>query len=515
MVTNLEGCKILRALWIAIILFLLVAITATPATAQSITLLSPSSPDSGTVGSSVRVNGTGLTSFNQGAPFTITFYNATFTAVVASGYISTPGSLSLAFTVPECPRAMYTVQVTLETYSDSAAFTVIPAIELNPSSGYVGKTVQVSGTGFAASKDITITFDNMEIGTAETNILGSFTNATFTVPESYYGNHTVTATDNGGYFATAMFIPRQLITITPISGVADDEVIVYGTGFIANKPITITFDADVVTTSPVSINTDSKGSFSGSFLVSSSVSGTHKVRASDGVNTIDADFTIEIGARLDPTVGNVGTKLTINGSGFKGTVRIQYDDTELTTVTADSNGAFFKTFNAPPSTGGDHTITVTDGTNSKELTFTMESTPPPIPMPLLPAMNSKAETASYFDWDDVTDPSIPVTYTLQIASDANFTTSTMVLEKKGLTESEYTITTKEEKPLSTKKEALYYWRVKAIDGAFNESRWSDAQSFYVGFSFSLPGWALYTIIGLGVLLVGFLSFRVGRKTAYS
>ena len=133
-------------------------------------------------------------------------------------------------------------------------------------------------------------------------------------------------------------------------------------------------------------------------------------------------------------------------------------------------------------------------------------------------MGVKASSRAYFDWcgdatdptKEVTDPS-GVTYTLQIASDAGF--STIVLEKEGLTESEYTIT-KEEKLEATKKEAPYYWHVKAIDNASNGSDWSGAGTFYVGFTFAMPQWALYTLLGLGTLLLALLGFWLGRKTAY-
>ncbi len=70
----------------------------------------------------------------------------------------------------------------------------------------------------------------------------------------------------------------------------------------------------------------------------------------------------------------------------------------------------------------------------------MESEAPPMPMPLLPEVATTTEAEAYFDWTDVTDPS-GVSYALQIASDKDFTT--IVLEKKGLTNSEYTITEEE------------------------------------------------------------------------
>lgn len=136
---------------------------------------------------------------------------------------------------------------------------------------------------------------------------------------------------------------------------------------------------------------------------------------------------------------------------------------------------------------------------------------PPTPVLFLPEMDSKAEALVYFDWEDVTNLSPPITYSLQVASDYNF--ASRVLEKNGLTGSEYTLT-QEEKLAAVKKGAPYYWRVKAIDSDTNESEWSTPGSFYVGFSFALPGWVVYILILLGVLFVGFLAFAVGRRTAY-
>jgi hypothetical protein len=136
----------------------------------------------------------------------------------------------------------------------------------------------------------------------------------------------------------------------------------------------------------------------------------------------------------------------------------------------------------------------------------MESTPPPVPGLQLSELDGKAEAKeAFFDWKDVDDPS-GVTYTLQIASDKAFTSGSMVLQKPGLIKSEYTMTAEDGKLESTKKEAPYYWRVKAIDDAGNESQWTTPRAFQVGFSFDLSGfkltgWALYAAIGIGGLLL--------------
>ncbi len=400
-----------------------------------------------------------------------------------------------------------------------AVFTVEPEITISPESGGTGSTVTVSGTGFGNKAEVTIYFDNDEVdisGDDETDRYGSF-EATFDVPVLGPGTYYVEVEDEDDNSDKVKFAIAASASLSQTSGYAGTEVTVSGTGFKVNQSITITFADGKVTTSPASVIVDSKGSFSAGFNVPASASGTYKVKISDGVNTDEAEFTVLISANISPVTsqaspGYVGTELTVSGVGFTvgRTVTIKFDDTQVDTATVKPGGTFSATFKVPTSQHGEHTITATDGTITNQFTFTMESTAPPIPVPLKPEMDSKAEAEAYFDWKDVTDPS-GVTYTLQIASDEDFTS--IVLEKKGLTDSEYTITKKEELK-SVSKKAPYYWRVKAIDDASNESGWSGTGSFYVGFYLVMPQWAIYTLGGIGALLLGFLGFWVGRKTAY-
>jgi hypothetical protein len=140
----------------------------------------------------------------------------------------------------------------------------------------------------------------------------------------------------------------------------------------------------------------------------------------------------------------------------------------------------------------------------------MESQAPIAPTLLAPEEGIKVESEASFDWEDVDDPS-GVTYTLWIVSDADFTTT--VLKKEGLTSSEYTLT-EEEKLESVSEEEPYYWGVKAVDGASNESEWSEGQSFRTGFQWDFIGWPLYLVIAVGAVLFCLLGFWLGRKTAY-
>ena len=508
--------KIFRTLAVAIIISLLaLVIPATPAAAAAITL----SPTSGRAGSTVTVTGSGFTS---GTSVQIEFQiDSTYSP--RQWIDTTASTFSTTFIVPTTASVgthlVRAVDYDTSEILASAYFTVIsPEIDIYPDEGPVGTEVEIEGTNFYSREDITIEYDGdgIEIasGDDDTDSAGDFTSYII-IPESTAGDHTITVTgDDSNLEAEAEFAVDSEISLSPISGAAGTEVTVSGTGFEDDEDITIYFAGSKIDTTPASIETDVDGSFSGIFTVPVKVRDTYKVKASDGTNKHSVNFAITAGASLSSLTGNVGTTLTVSGTGFitSGTVTIKYDNTQIATATTDAVGAFSTTFDVPASQYGDHTITASDGANVQQLTFTMESTAPPTPPLLLPEDSIKARAETYFDWEDVTDDS-GVTYTLQIATDKDFTFT--VLKKEGLTSSEYTIT-KEEKLESTKKEAPYYWRVKAIDGASNESQWSTLGSFYVGFQWpELKGWLLYTLIGVGAFLIGLFGFWLGRRTAYS
>jgi hypothetical protein len=138
--------------------------------------------------------------------------------------------------------------------------------------------------------------------------------------------------------------------------------------------------------------------------------------------------------------------------------------------------------------------------------FSADSTPPAAPTPLMPLNGTEEDLQTSFVWSPVTDPS-GVTYNLEVATDSAF--QNIILEKSDLKDAEYTLTPSEElKPVS--QQSPYYWRVRAVDGAGNESPWTVPQSFYVGFI--LPQWGLYIIIGIAALILALFTFWLGRKT---
>ena len=419
------------------------------------------------------------------------------------------------------------------TYSDSdeiiavARFTVIDGeIELDPEEGTVGTEVEISGEGLRPNQKISVEYDDDKVditgGDNQTDSKGQFI-CTIIIPESIAGSHTITVTDESGNKPEAEFSVKPKITLDPIKQAGGGVVKVSGTGFNRSAVITIIVDGNGIPTTPMSIYTNRYGSFNCSFVVPFlDGCGVIKVEASDqGFSRAEALLAVLAGITLSPITssaspGYVGMELIVRGAGFTANtpVTITYTNNDkaipVATATTDASGNFSVNFAVPLSVAGSHAITATGGTTSVTSNFTMESQAPPMPRLRLPEVASTAQAAAYFDWEDVTDPS-GVSYTLQVASDANFTT--IVLEKEGLPRSEYAVSEGEKLAL-TKAKFPYYWRVKAVDGASNESGWSPPSLFYVGsFWTSLPGWVQYIFYGLGVLLLVIVIFWLQRRRA--
>ena len=557
--------KIFRLFGLAVILSLLaMAMPAAPAQALgTLTLV----PEEGTIGSKVIVVGEG---FSESTDTTdkfaaIFFSNQEATAVddidddvtiyetLKDGvWLNEDGEFEEEFTVPDILNdgdanhtvtsgsyyvyVCYYVGTTLATRIRAVAeFTVIGGeITLSEDNGPVGTEVEITGAEFIAEETITIEYDGEEIdiagGDDETDDDGEFVSSIL-IPESTAGDHTITLAVSGNE-VEADFTVEPEIVLSPTSGEAETAVSVSGTGFGRRADVVVYFDDEPLATE----TTDTDGSFDAEFTVPDLEAGIYDVETEDDDENLDtAKFTITVPsssptptpsptpspspsattASINQTSGHVGTDIMIGGAGFEsdGTIVIKYDDQDLITARADSNGYFVAAFKIPVSQYGDHTITASDGTSAEEFTFTMESEAPSVPAPLLPERGVQVESPISFDWKEITDDSSPVTYTLQVADNPNFPAEAILLEKEGLTASGYTATDAEEEEL-VGKEVACYWRVKAVDAAANEGGWTGPGEFYIGEPFSLPNWLLYTLLGLGGLLLFVIGYYLGRRTAY-
>ena len=461
------------------------------------------SPTNAAVGAQVTISGSG---FSASSPVTFFIDDV---SVSGGATTSASGSFSSPLTVPAVAGGSHTLKAQ-DTGGASAtvAFSVSQTMSIAPQTGPAGISVRVTGKGFGASKSITITYKNQTVQTnpspVTTDTGGNFS-ATFTAPAGSAGSFAVVATD-GTLSGSATFVMTASGTIGATKGAVGTSITLSGGGFSAGAAVIIRYDNVQIAVATADVN----GALSTSFAAPPSKSGDHTVTASDGINTVTFTFNVVSSASLDQTSGYVGSDITISGTGFADNkaITIKYDDTQVATATTNAQGGFSVTFKAPASKGGNHVITATDGTNTVTNSFAMDSSPPPVPALLLPANDTKGDALARFTWSAVTDPS-GVTYTLQVATDATF--ANIILERKDLTTPTYQLTEVQRLKSVSKKEP-YYWRVKATDGAFNESDWTKPQPFFVGFV--LATWGLYTIFGFIGLLIGVLGFWLGRRTSY-
>jgi hypothetical protein len=594
---------------------LAVFLLGTPAKAAPVITITPTS---GAIGTKVMIEGTIFDSYKGDNIYM--FFDST---EIEDSPLTVPetGTFVTEFNIPgDATPGTHWIEARSETKSTSmlakSFFIVEEAeIKLDVADGPVGTEVTISGRGFYAGRTVTCYYYNMigeKLGTKAASPIGEF-DFSFTVPHSTAGEHKITATNVEGNLAKTEFVVIPSITLNLASAGPGELLTIRGTGFGYRSEVDIDFG-----THPVAqARTDEYGNFEVEFNIPEVKPDTYDVKALDEHGNVDkAKFITTAGASLDQTTGSVGSQINVRGSGFKagGTVTIDYDSLRVATLTSDNDGAFTTRFSIPVSGSGAHVITVSDGETTKQFAFTVESEAPPVPKLSLPANNGETRAKAYLDWQDVTDPSLPVTYSLQVASDQNF--SSLVLEKSGLTDSEYTLpeeeqlaavkryapyywrvrakdsannvsewsdpwsfyvsappvpvlvlpasdskaeapvffywqgvtslsppvtyslqvatdlnftsivlekeelagsdyTLSEEEELpAVRQETPYYWRVKAADSANNESEWSEPWSFYTDSSFVFPGWAKYTLIGIGVVVVGFFAFWVGRRTAF-
>ncbi len=475
--------------------------------------------DEGYVGDTVLVDGSG---FLPSATVTI-YYDGDNVGTKTTNSYGIFDNFSL--TVPASTEGLHDIDARdTSGFTPEVTFDVSPKITVSPISGAVGDTVTVSGTGFDATSTVTITFDTTTVTTAATNSSGTLAAAAFTVPSTSRGTHTVKVQDSGANYATATFSVAQNITLNPTTGPSGTTVTITGNGFGASKAITIKYNNISVTTSPASVTTNTTGYFTATFTVPVGSAGTYEVLVSDGTNTATANFVSTTDATISQTTtttdpGSVGMSLTVTGVGFTPSheVTVTYSLTPTTsdtlaTDTTNASGNFDVTFTIPPSLSGEHTIIVSDGTVVKTFAFVMESNPPPTPELTLPLVATKLKDR-LFEWEAVTDvapASNPVTYDLQIAADANFTSTSTLIAVTGLTAATYTIPEEEELE-STSEDAPYYWRVRAVDAASNASTWSPASTFTTGWSFEFTGWVVWVTMAVVAILFFFIGLWAGRR----
>lgn len=435
---------------------------------------------------------------------------------------------SVTVTIPDSPAGARTVRAVGRVdgvpVQLDATFRVMPVVTVSPAHGPIGTEVRVSGRGFAAYEtgiEVRYYLDRF-LGSyervaesIEADARGSW-DATFEVPVSTRGEHHIGAWGSVHLLvqgvSPAVFRVGPGISIADTSGAVGQSIAVSGTGFDANeRNIRIVIDGKAVATKPASITADATGRWNATFTVPEMPAGRYSVTArGDSTQQRHVDeipFEIRPVLTLSPDEGHVGMDVTATGLGFAPNkdIAILYDGNLEKTVRTDSDGTFTAIFSVPKSRSGDQVVKarIADGDDTKNASaiFVMESDPPPIPELTSPEDGGRLgffrRATPTFEWEEVVDLS-GVYYSIKVATSPDFEQESLVLEVPGLTGTSYT----PEQPLSN---GTYYWTVQAIDGAENESGWSDAQRLRVG---RMPMWGFIVIFSFVGLLLGLRTYFV-------
>jgi hypothetical protein len=458
-------------------------------------------PEEGPVGTQVTFSGNGFAASQD--------IQVSFLGTASTAKANAVGSWTLNYTIPATPASGYTFEVefkegTLWYDLVGKHFEVTPKITA-PSSGSVGQTIQVKGTGFA-SKEAGIRVIFRRQGTtvdvvAKDSIPADedgFWEATVVVPAVQGGNYAIDASGaltKAGDVPDVSFALGAGILVEPSSAYVGDTITVKGGGFASGETgIRVTLDGQVAATLTARTN----GTWESSFVLPPSAYGSHTVSASGDVTKNAATATLSTRARIEglsPIQGAPGDSVSLTGSGFSGnqgltvTVGGVAVSENMRTL---SNGNVVINFRVPKgSIKGRQTLVVTDGGGATASTdFTVTEKVLATPQPISPRQGSRLMSGQVtFRWGAITGGS-NITYILQISDKPDL--ATYVWSKSDIQTSTYTLS--EEEALL---KGTYYWWVKAVDNYDNKSPWSDSSSFNV---FLIPTW-LWVVIGVVILIV--------------
>jgi hypothetical protein len=506
-----------RLVIVLVICFMAMVLPATPV--QGVACGVPFielSPSSGVPGTEVAVDG-------------IRFYEDSYVDIyydgtrIATGRTNSNREFTITFTVPEGCKGVHQVYAEVSDRTAEAYFTVKPGLTVSPEKGPVGTTVAVKGQGFARDEEgiALMYYLNGSYETVEGNITANAKGSWKTnvqIPLSTKGEHKLDAQSADSKFydvEDAIFKVTPGISIDKSSGIVGESITMTGSRFTANeRNIKILFDGEAVVTD---IKADYQGGWEESFQVPEMPKGTYGVTV-EGEQTPTGDisgliFEIKPDIVLSPDEGYAGMDLTTTGHGFAANknVVVKYDGSQKATAMTNDQGSFEVSFPVPESHYGERQVTAEDAEgneNEQPAVFTMESDPPNTPKLISPADESRVgvigRVRPTFKWSAVSDDS-GVYYSLQIATSANATASSVVVSVTGLTGTSYTLPS----PLSY---GTYYWSVQAVDGAENGSGWTAARSLRAGL---IPLWAFITIItAAAVGIIALVRFLLRRRGIY-
>jgi len=281
-----------------------------------------------------------------------------------------------------------TSTVSTQTSSTTTTFS-IPSLSLNPSTGPIGVTVQVSGSGFSMS-DYSCTLSGTVVSSQSCSVSGGVLTGTFTAANVPVGSYTVTGTGGqAGDSATASFTlaSAPAVTFNPISASPGTTVQVSGTGFEVSDT------SCSLSGSPASSPTCSvvNGALSGTFIVANIAAGFYTVTATGnpGGDSASSSFKVNAAApsiTLSPSTARAGATVQVSGVGFSpsdSACTLSGGTVVASQTCSITNGAVTASFVVANVATGPYTITVT-GSPTSDSASTVFNVGTPVSITLTP-----------------------------------------------------------------------------------------------------------------------------------
>lgn len=335
------------------------ATLATPFTV--VPRLDPFNPPSTVVGASRTVTGYGFSAPGQAVSATIDDLPVTLSGTPAT---SNAGRVSATFTVPDLPVGDHLLRIidALGTTA-TATFTVVaPELSLSAMSGAQGDRILMSGQGWPAGVNVTVTIGGGTICGLTSSAQGSFSQQC-TLDDRVGGQHTVRASGGGAsvMLATPFTVVPRLDALSPTHSHAGASESVTGYGFSApGQPVQVTIDGTPVATT--SMPTPSNvGRVTATFTVPELSVGEHVLRFTDAAGTTaTTTFTfLAPELELSRTTSTPGATVQVTGRGWPAgaNVALHFGSANNCSFGADAQGGFVaRACTVPDLPGGGYAV---------------------------------------------------------------------------------------------------------------------------------------------------------------
>ena len=285
------------------------------------------SPSSGTIGSTIMIAGTGFSS--TAGDNVVTFLGAADPGDNRKAAVLPSTSTELRVVVPSgAVSGPISVSVSGGTAVESPSFTVDVVIDnVSPSSGTIGSTIMIAGTGFSSTKeDNVVTF----LGAADPgdNIGATVSNATdaelrVVVPVGAVSGPISVVVNGGTAVESDPFTVDVVIdNVSPSSGTIGSTIMIAGTGFSStagDNVVTFLGAADPGDNRKAAVLPSTSTELR-VVVPSGAVSGPISVSVSGGTAVESTSFTVDVVIdNVSPSSGTIGSTIMIAGTGFSST----------------------------------------------------------------------------------------------------------------------------------------------------------------------------------------------------